>query len=134
MICPCGLNFLYQDCCGRYIEQKQYAPTPGALMRSRYTAFVMGKIDYIQATMRKDALKNFDATQTSDWLKEVCWQKLIVLKERLKTTRQGFVTFEAHYLFRNQPQILCEKSEFHKIGEQWFYVGGRFLLPQRSPN
>jgi SEC-C motif-containing protein len=40
--CPCGLPATYFSCCGRYHqgEQAGRAPTPEALMRSRYSAFV----------------------------------------------------------------------------------------------
>ena len=37
----------YAACCARYIEEKLPAPSAEALMRSRYTAFALGDIDYL---------------------------------------------------------------------------------------
>ncbi len=39
MLCPCGSNKPYTDCCARYVEGNKHAPTAEALMRSRYTAY-----------------------------------------------------------------------------------------------
>lgn len=66
LACPCGrclpppkskprhkpMPLPYTDCCGRYIDHFDTTPAPDAesLMRSRYTAFVRGKADYLRAT------------------------------------------------------------------------------------
>ncbi|MGE0616813.1 MAG: YchJ family metal-binding protein, partial [Bacteriovoracia bacterium] len=47
MNCPCGTQSNYADCCERYISGKQYAPTPEALMRSRYTAYTKAEMGYL---------------------------------------------------------------------------------------
>ncbi|WP_240455632.1 YchJ family protein [Halomonas faecis] len=38
--CPCGNGSSLAGCCGRY-HAGEPAPTPEALMRSRYSAFVL---------------------------------------------------------------------------------------------
>ena len=50
--CPCGNALPYADCCGRYHAGPSHlqAPTAQALMRSRYSAFVLGLNDYLLAT------------------------------------------------------------------------------------
>ena len=56
--CPCGrrdrreLPLAYAQCCGRYVDDFEHAPAPDAesLMRSRYTAFVLERADYLLAT------------------------------------------------------------------------------------
>ena len=50
MRCPCGSNRTYDDCCGPYLEGRSDPPTAEALMRSRYTAYARGAIDYLLAT------------------------------------------------------------------------------------
>ena len=40
----------YAGCCGRYIDLGGIAPTAEALMRSRYTAYTLGREDYLLAT------------------------------------------------------------------------------------
>lgn len=56
--CPCGRRdrrefpLAYTMCCGRYLDDVQGTPAPDAesLMRSRYTAFVRERADYLLAT------------------------------------------------------------------------------------
>ena len=51
--CPCDSGQTYVDCCGAWhlgLLQGLHAPTPEALMRSRYSAYVLGLIDYLLAT------------------------------------------------------------------------------------
>ena len=49
-LCPYGLGMPYEACCGRFISAVSSAPTAEALMRSRYSAYVLGRIDYLKAT------------------------------------------------------------------------------------
>lgn len=127
--CPCGLPTPYHDCCGQYIEQDLAAPTPEALMRSRYTAFVLGKIAYIQQTMRGIAAKDFSPEKTQQWLDEVTWISLHVSAAKMKTPRLGFVTFEARYHMAGKLHVMREKSEFHLIENRWYYVAGKAMNP-----
>ena len=46
--CPCG-GALYAQCCGP-LHQGVPAPTAEALMRSRYSAYVRGDVDYLIAS------------------------------------------------------------------------------------
>jgi len=56
--CPCGRPdtrgraLAYADCCGRYLDHFDSRPAPDAesLMRSRYSAFVRERADYLLAT------------------------------------------------------------------------------------
>ncbi|MFM0874673.1 YchJ family metal-binding protein, partial [Klebsiella pneumoniae] len=47
--CPCGSGDPLDDCCGRY-HQGHPAPTAEALMRSRYSAYGLGLVDYLRDT------------------------------------------------------------------------------------
>ena len=56
--CPCGRldgkgrALPLARCCGRYLDAWDGCPAPDAeaLMRSRYSAFVLGRVDYLLAT------------------------------------------------------------------------------------
>ena len=50
--CPCGSGAPYADCCGRWHAGPLHlqAPSAEALMRSRYSAFVLARPDYLLAT------------------------------------------------------------------------------------
>ena len=64
--CPCGHPAAYAACCGRYHAGALHlsAPTAEALMRSRYSAFVLGLNDYLLATWhastRPEKLRNLE--------------------------------------------------------------------------
>ncbi|HWS26863.1 MAG TPA: YchJ family metal-binding protein, partial [Xanthomonadales bacterium] len=47
--CPCGSQLPYRDCCGHY-HAGVAAPDALALMRSRYSAYVLGDRDYLLRT------------------------------------------------------------------------------------
>ena len=47
--CPCGTTEDYALCCGPLLAGEQTASTAEALMRSRYTAFVVGNETYLAA-------------------------------------------------------------------------------------
>ena len=49
-LCPCGSGLAYNACCAPFISGNQPAPTPGQLMRSRFTAYVSHNVDYLIGT------------------------------------------------------------------------------------
>lgn len=129
--CPCGSTLLLNNCCGLYLSGHQKALTPEALMRSRYTAFYLNDVVYLQKTMRGAYLKAFNPEETLRWLTEVTWEGLTVIDAKQKSSTVGFVSFDAHYRYRDKEIHICEKSEFHLIDHQWFYIGGKPLNPHR---
>ena len=46
-VCVCGSMKNSELCCAQYIDGEESAPTAESLMRSRYTAYTQGNIDYI---------------------------------------------------------------------------------------
>ncbi|GHG00118.1 UPF0225 protein [Deinococcus piscis] len=48
--CPCGSGRSFAVCCGPRLSGECPAETPEALMRSRYTAFVLQDAAYLRAT------------------------------------------------------------------------------------
>jgi SEC-C motif-containing protein len=121
--CPCGSNKRYLECCGAYLLKKSIPNTPEALMRSRYTAYVEGNIDYIRRTMRGAALLNFNKHEAK---KKVEWRGLEIINADLEPENPaiGYVEFKAKYEKDKQELWLHEKSEFHLIDGRWYYVDG----------
>ena len=50
MKCPCHSKKRYADCCGPLHKGTRPAATPEELMRSRYSAFALGEVDYLAKT------------------------------------------------------------------------------------
>lgn len=121
-LCPCGSNNVYSDCCQIFIDGNNKAGTPEELMRSRYTAFVFQKDEYILSTWhsrtRPGAL-NFEDNP-------VVWLGLEVEPVAATDSKstQGEVTFTASYLENGQVCYLHETSEFLLEDGNWFYLRG----------
>ncbi|MGB4497385.1 MAG: YchJ family protein [Methylococcaceae bacterium] len=122
MICPCGSHLNYADCCEPFHNGSQFAPTAETLMRSRYSAYVFKKSDYLLATWHKTTRpKKLDFSTEN-----ISWQKLDILhtKKGGAKDEKGRVEFEAFYVENTQTQKMHEISRFKKIAGRWFYVDG----------
>lgn len=126
--CPCGSQQHYDACCQPFHRNEANAPTPEALMRSRYSAFVLGLTDYLLATWHPDTRP---ATLTLESSPQ--WVGLQVLSSGEQENR-GQVHFRAVYQLPDGFGFLEEESEFLKEGSRWFYVSGKTREGRLSPN
>ncbi len=128
--CPCGSQASYADCCQRW-HRGQPAPDPEALMRSRYTAFVLKLADYLLATWHPDTrpapagdrpevspheLLNLDDSPA--------WASLQVF-DSATTGDRGSVHFRAIYRAGSGWGYLEEHSDFLREAGCWYYLSGR---------
>lgn len=95
-------------------------------MRSRYSGYALGLIDYIIATTHPN---NPDAAMTlADWQKGISdfatSTQFIGLKiiEFIDGTEEAYVTFDATFDIGS----MKEKSRFLKVEGKWFYHSGEF--------
>jgi SEC-C motif-containing protein len=121
--CPCGTHRAYLDCCGIFISHQKLPATPEELMRSRYTAYNLGHIDYIADTMRSPAADDFDIEASREWARKIKWTGLKVVKAT-QNAATGFVEFFAYYYHDNKKCVLHEYSEFNCENGKWYYVNG----------
>jgi SEC-C motif-containing protein len=49
-LCPCGTGSNFSACCGRLLSGQTQARTAEELMRSRYSAYALGDLDYVFRT------------------------------------------------------------------------------------
>lgn len=126
--CPCGSQQPFNKCCQPLIEDNETAKTPEALMRSRYVAFTLNNIAYIQATMKGPALAEFNSESTQNWNKMITWLGLQVIRSQISKDKDtGWVQFCATYENNGKIETLHEKSEFKRIGTRWFYFSGKHI-------
>lgn len=123
-ICPCGSEKPFSICCDPYLKNTKHAESPEVLMRSRYTAYTLADIAYIQKTMRGKASKNYDLKSAYLWASTVTWLGLDVLQASSIKKDRGTVTFTATFIDKGVEKQIHEKSVFKKIGGEWFYVDG----------
>jgi SEC-C motif domain protein len=127
-LCPCGSGAPEAACCGPFLAGAP-APTALALMRSRYTAYVRGAIDYLVATHDEATRGTIDREGVSRWSRETQWLGLeIVATERGGAEDDtGIVEFVASGATRGTPFRQHERSRFRRAGDRWVYVDGKVL-------
>ncbi|MCB9672679.1 MAG: YchJ family protein [Alphaproteobacteria bacterium] len=123
MTCPCGLGLTLESCCGPYLAGRD-APTPEALMRSRYTAYVTGDIDYLERTHHPETLDTFDAEDAAAWSKASTWLGLTVIDAPPPNNDEGFVEFEARFSQHGSVQVHRERSRFVREDGRWYFESG----------
>jgi len=103
------------------------APTALALMRSRYTAFVRGAIDYLIATHDASTRGSVDRAGLARWSRETEWKGLeIVATERGgEHDDDGIVEFIARGVTRGTPFAQRERSRFRRVDDAWYYLDGK---------
>ena len=114
--CPCDSGQTYVDCCGAWhlgLLQGLHAPTPEALMRSRYSAYVLGLIDYLLATWHPGELE----------LPPLKWLGLEV-RHAQASVDAGVVECVARCRDNGRAQRLHETSRFVREQGRWYYVDG----------
>ena len=132
--CPCGKlddarrPLAYAHCCGRLLDD--FAGTPAldaeSLMRSRYSAFVLKRADYLLATWhisRRPLTIEFDTG--------VKWLGLEVRQHRVLDETHAEVEFVARQKIPGLAAVrLHERSRFVKGGDapnRWCYLDGDLL-------
>lgn len=131
MQCPCGSGKQLAQCCGPYIEGTENAPTAEALMRSRYTAYVINKTDYIGATLTAERQEDHDDEAVRNWAGSANWLGLEILDTELGREKddEGMVAFECRYEMDGETHEHRERSYFRKEDGKWFYVTGDMIPP-----
>ena len=126
--CPCGSNKKYADCCGRYLDGDESAPTADTLMRSRYTAYTLLREDYLRSTWHPSAAeKNLHAALRALGLADdvaTKWLGLEVKRHEQPEPDHATVEFVARYKVNGRAHRLHEVSQFVRENGRWFYVDG----------
>lgn len=134
--CPCGSGRALSECCGRYLTggpEPFGAPTPEALMRSRFTAFALGDEAYLLGTWAEETRPERIWVPGEEHLK---WFSLKILEAPApkpepkrdatgKSIEEGRVRFIAKARSRSGVVVLAENSLFRRnAAGRWVYVSG----------
>jgi SEC-C motif-containing protein len=118
--CLCGSGRAYDVCCGR-LHAGEPAPDAASLMRSRYSAYVLGLEDYLRSTWHpstRPVTLDLDATPRPQWL------GLTIKSHRPLDDDHATVEFVARYKLNGRAFKLHETSRFERVGGRWLYVDG----------
>jgi SEC-C motif-containing protein len=124
--CPCDSSKTYADCCSPWhtgLTQGVFAPTPEALMRSRYSAYVLGMIDYLLATWHPSTSPGELELSPVKWLG-------LEVRHAQATGDAGVVEFVARYRDNGRGVRLHEISRFVREDAGWLYIDGQMQEAQ----
>ena len=109
----------YNECCGPIHSGVTFAATAEQLMRSRYSAYAVGDVDYLLKSWHPDTRPHELALDP-----ELRWYRLDILDTTAGglLDREGAVEFRAHYRTPDGPGDSHEVSRFTKHSGTWVYV------------
>jgi SEC-C motif-containing protein len=116
--CPCGSGIDFDECCSALIAGRRTAETAEQLMRSRYTAYVLKKADYLLKTTHPSVRTDDLSESIQKWMRQVEWLKLHVI-----ASTEDRVEFVAEYMTATAPGRHHECSVFKLVAGEWFYFG-----------
>lgn len=120
-ICPCNSDRPYAECCEPLLSGDRIASTAEALMRSRYTAYVVRDIAYLLRSWHPATRpEKIDPATISEW----CGLHIVYTEKGMETDSEGVVEFQATPLSQKNGWRLHEVSHFVKEGGPWLYVDG----------
>lgn len=135
--CPCGSTREFDACCAPFLMGNTTPATAEALMRSRYTAYVQGNVDYIMATTLPSSRADSDIDAMRAWASNSEWTGLEIVSTAggRPDDKQGDVEFIAHYRMGGIAQRHHEKSLFVKEDGHWFFKDGEVIYsgPAEKP-
>lgn len=126
MQCPCGSGQVFRECCEPYLLGASVPERAEQLMRSRYSAYVTGALDYLVATTHpKGRGRDLRAGYQASY-EQIRWLGLEVLSSTQggADDRSGKVTFRANYVQNGRHAVHCECSRFKRHGGRWHYLDG----------
>lgn len=137
--CPCGLGPPYASCCRPFHAGWDTPKTAERLMRSRYAAYAVQDIAWLEQTSGGEARATFSARDAAAWAKSAAFTKLEVLEVVAggEADVDGVVQFAATFVEHGKTQVLSERSRFERatpgdVTTPWRYVGREKLAPTRA--
>lgn len=128
--CPCGSGKSYLNCCKVFHEGK-LPKTALELMKSRFSAFAVGNVDYIINTTHEDNDEySNDRSQWEDDIQNVINStdfNSLKIVEFIDGEDEAYVTFTLGLTQKGLDVSFTEKSKFLKIDGKWLYRSGDFL-------
>ncbi len=128
--CFCGSGRSFEDCCQPIIQGLIAAPTAEALMRSRYSAYVIEDSEYLLASWYADTRPRALRLDNQGMV----WSGLEVLdcQAGQPGDKTGRVAFVARYSRQGVPGVLRENSRFVFEKGRWWYVDGELSIDKKT--
>jgi SEC-C motif domain protein len=138
-LCPCrvfesDVKLSYEECCGPLLSGKKKASSAEALMRSRYVAYVVKNMDYVERTQINSMDDVFNKEEALKWAESSDWNGLEVIRTLKggESDNSGTVEFVAHYKDKASGTELRhhETSLFSREEGDWKFKEGQIHAGQ----
>ncbi|OZD04580.1 hypothetical protein CH275_15455 [Rhodococcus sp. 06-235-1A] len=119
--CPCSSGDTFDACCEPYLRGDASAPTAEKLMRSRFTAFAVGDVDYLRASWHPDtAPTELELDPDQRWYR----LDIVGVEAGGMFDDAGTVEFRARYKHPEGAGTMTEVSRFVRTAGSWLYLDG----------
>lgn len=121
--CPCRRGEPFDACCGPILAGEKAAPTAETLMRSRYTAYVVGDVDYLLRSWHPSTRPaDLELDPEQQWL----YLEIVGTQRGGPFDDNGTVEFIATYKLDGARDVMHELSTFVRVDGAWVYRDGTF--------
>ncbi|MGJ8680925.1 YchJ family protein [Paraglaciecola sp.] len=135
--CYCGNSLSFTTCCQPFLQNLAQPSNAEALMRSRFSAYVLEDFDYILKTYGKEQRKDLTSLTLQKSAEGTQWLSLDVI-QHVANDYTAQVEFKAYYKVDKLFYVMHELSDFELEDNQWYYTTGTMLegtgeiKPQRN--
>jgi len=131
--CPCGTGLALEACCGPIMDGAT-AASPEALLRARYSAFAIRRIDsFMNDTITPEMRAEFDPKAVEQSARDA---EALGLEIRATSgggdEDTGTVEYVARFRVRGQIQAHHELATFHRVDGAWLYADA-VVNPKAAP-
>lgn len=128
--CPCGSGLTWAQCCGPFLDGGAWPETAEALMRSRYSAYALGRYDWLVESTHPARRADVSAEQLAAQAAGVRWLRLDVDRcaDSVGTAddeRVDLVEYHAIYELDGIARQLGECAFFSRVDGRLYYLEGR---------
>jgi SEC-C motif-containing protein len=121
--CPCCSGLPFAECCQPILNGTP-AQTAEALVRSRYCAFAVKRLDHVESTHASEIRDDFNRAEAERLADECVWDSL-----RIHKATEAGDTAEVEYVMQVRRDGNCItkaiKSTFRRENGQWYYVSAK---------
>jgi len=118
--CPCGAGPAFSSCCGPLLARERPAASAEALMRSRFTAHVVGDFEHLHRTYLGTAKEPYVPDPEAGGTD---WTRLVIHShETGAKPDHATVDFTAYFRKEGGEEALHEKGEFKRVDGTWYYA------------
>lgn len=122
--CPCTSGLVFDDCCRPILTGHKRAVTAEALIRARFSAYVVKDIEYLLETTHP--AKRPTEIPPSESFRY--WLEIEQVIDGGPHDATGSVTYTAYHRRDREHWSVTERAGLERIDGRWMYRGGETII------